>query len=151
VFAYADGQMCSAAYWLASQSSAIYAWEEATVGSIGVYSAFLDQSRAMEMAGIKPMIFKSGEHKAMGFPGTSLTEKERAMIQARVDEIGVAFRSSVNSGRAREIADDVMQGQSFTAQEAVKNGLVDSVADFAKALSDAGAIGRNEKQQKKGQ
>jgi signal peptide peptidase SppA len=148
VFAYADGQMCSAAYWLASQSSAVYAWQEATVGSIGVYSAFLDRSREMEMAGIKPVIFKSGDHKAMGFPGTSLTEKERDMIQARVNEIGDTFRAMVRSGRAREIADEVMQGQAFTAPEALKNGLVDSIADFAKALSDAGAIGRNEKQQK---
>jgi ClpP class serine protease len=102
----------------------------------------------MEMAGIKPVIFRSGEHKAMGFPGTSLTEKERDMIQARVNEIGDTFRAMVRSGRAREIADEVMQGQAFTAPEALKNGLVDSIADFAKALSDAGAIGRNEKQQK---
>lgn len=152
VFAYCDGQTCSAAYWLASQSDAIYSWDESTIGSIGVYSAFLDRSRELEMAGIKPVIFKSGEHKAMGFPGTSLTDKERDMIQARVDEIGVTFRATVSKGRAREIAGDVMQGQSFTAQESIANGLIDSISDFAAALKDAGAIGRQKKQQQqKGQ
>jgi protease-4 len=150
VLAYADGQCCSAAYWLASQSCAVYAWAEACIGSIGVYSAFLDRSREMEMAGIKPVVFKSGDHKAMGFPGTSLTEKERAMIQARVDQIGVTFRETVNKGRAREISMDVMQGQSFTAQESLANGLVDSITDFATALKDAGAMGRREKQKKEG-
>lgn len=150
VVAYADGQMCSAAYWMASQSSAIYAWDEACIGSIGVYSAFLDRSREMEMAGIKPMIFKSGEHKAMGFVGTSLTEKERAMIQARVDDIGAKFRSTVSAGRARTIADDVMQGQSFTASESLANGLIDSISNYATALKDAGALGRQEKQKKEG-
>ena len=150
VLAYADGQCCSAAYWLASQSNAVYAWEEASVGGIGVYSAFLDRSREMEMAGIKPVIFKSGEHKAMGFPGTSLTEKERDMIQARVDEIGVTFRATVTKGRARNIADEIMQGQSFTAGESVKNGLVDSITDFATALRDAGVMGRQHKQKKEG-
>jgi signal peptide peptidase SppA len=148
VLAYADGQMCSAAYWLASQSSTIYAWDESAIGSIGVYSAFLDRSREMEMAGIKPVIFKSGDHKAMGFPGTSLTDKEREMIQARVDEIGAKFRATVNSGRARAIADDVMQGQSFTAAESLANGLIDTVSDFGTALSDAGKLGRMEKQKK---
>jgi signal peptide peptidase SppA len=148
VWGYVDGQANSAACWLLTQCTAAYAWQEATVGSIGVYSAFLDRSREMEMAGIKPVIFRSGIHKAMGFPGTSLTEKERDMAQARVDEIGATFRGMVRSGRAREIADEVMQGQAFTAQEALKNGLIDSITDFAKALSDAGAIGRNEKQQK---
>jgi len=150
VLAYADGQMCSAAYWLASQSSAIYSWDESSIGSIGVYSAFLDRSREMEMAGIKPIIFKSGEHKAMGFTGTSLTDKEREMIQARVDEIGVKFRSTVNTGRARTIADDVMQGQSFTATESLASGLIDTISDYGTALNDAGKLGRMEKQNKEG-
>jgi signal peptide peptidase SppA len=150
VLAYADGQCCSAAYWLASQSNAVYAWAEANVGSIGVYSAFLDRSREMEMAGIKPVIFKSGEHKAMGFAGTSLTEKERAMIQARVDEIGVKFRSAVSDGRHTTFHADVMQGQSFTAAESMANGLIDTITDFGTALSDAGKLGRIEKQKKEG-
>ena len=148
VLAYADGQMCSAAYWMASQSDAIYAWDEACVGSIGVYSAFLDRSREMEMAGIKPIIFKSGDHKAMGFPGTSLTEDQVKMLQARVDEIGVTFRETVRNGRARKIADETMQGQAFTAQESMENGLVDSITDLATALKDAGSLGRKQKQAK---
>lgn len=128
VIAYADGQMASAAYWLASQSSAIYAWKEAVVGSIGVYSAFLDQSRAYEMAGVKPIVFKSGTEKAMGYPGTSLTEKQIADIQAQVDEIGARFRETVRTGRAKNISDETMQGQSFTAQQGLENGLIDSIA-----------------------
>jgi ClpP class serine protease len=70
------------------------------------------------------------------------------MIQARVDEIGAKFRATVNSGRARAIADDVMQGQSFTAAESLANGLIDTVSDFGTALSDAGKLGRMEKQKK---
>lgn len=147
VFAYADGQMCSAAYWIASQSSAIYAWNESSIGSIGAYSAFLDQTRAFEMAGLKPEIFKSGDHKGMGMPGTSLTEDQKAMIQKTVDEIGVRFRQAVTDGRGRAIDAVVMQGQSFSADECMANGLIDSISDFATVLNDAGAIGKGKKQQ----
>lgn len=148
VIAYADGQMASAAYWIGSQASAIYSWDESSIGSIGVYSAFLDQSRAYEMAGLKPEIFKSGEHKGMGMPGTSLTPDQKAMIQKSVDEIGVKFRATVQAGRARSIADDVMQGQSFSAAESMANGLIDSISDFAVALADAGRLGRKQKEKK---
>jgi signal peptide peptidase SppA len=148
VIAYADGQMCSAAYWIGSQASAIYSWDESSIGSIGVYSAFLDQSRAFEMAGVKPEIFKSGEHKGMGMPGTSLTTDQKAMIQASVDEIGVKFRATVQAGRKRPIDDEDMQGQSFSAQEAMGNGLIDSISTFAVALADAGRLGRKQKEKK---
>lgn len=137
VIAYADGQMCSAAYWIASNSNAIYSWNESSVGSIGVYSAYLDESRKYDMAGVRVDVFKSGEHKGMGMPGTSLTDEQKAMIQTRVDQIGQQFRATVREGRGN-IPDAIMQGQSFTAKEAKKNGLIDSIATIQDALRDAG-------------
>jgi len=56
----------------------------------------------------------------------------------------------VNTGRARTIADDVMQGQSFTATESLASGLIDTISDYGTALSDAGKLGRMEKQNKEG-
>jgi signal peptide peptidase SppA len=131
VIAYADGLMCSAAYWIASQANAIYSWNESTIGSIGVYSAHLDTSRKAENEGAVVEMFKSGKFKGMGYPGTSLTDEERAMIQKRVDEIGVQFRSTVRAGRdPRQISDDTMQGQSFTAAESIQNGLIDGICSM---------------------
>lgn len=148
VIAYADGQMASAAYWIGSQASAVYSWTESSIGSIGVYSAFLDQSRAYEMAGLKPEIFKSGKHKGMGMAGTSLTDEQRAMIQKSVDEIGSTFRAIVKEGRRNKVSDETMQGQSFSAQEAMALGLIDSISTFAVALADAGRLGRKQKEMK---
>lgn len=148
VMAYADGQMCSAAYWIASQANGIYSWTESSIGSIGVYSAFLDQSRAYEMAGVKTEIFRSGKHKGMGMAGTSLTDEQRSMIQKSVDEIGVNFRAVVRSGRFNKVPLDAMQGQSFTANEAQKLGLIDSIATMDQALADVGRLGRKEKEKK---
>lgn len=137
VIAYADGLMCSAAYWIASQAAAVYAWDEAVVGSIGVYCSFLDTSRKAENEGAITEIFKSGKYKAMGHPGTSLTPDERAMIQKRVDEIGVQFRAAVRSGRqGKQIADETLQGQSFSAAECVNNGLIDGIMSAADAVHE---------------
>lgn len=148
VIAYADGQMCSAAYYLASAASQIYALPSAQVGSIGVYLSLLDMSRAAEMQGIRVELFKSGKFKGMGQPGTSLNDEQRAMLQARVDKIGKKFRSDVVTGRQREIDPAIMQGQSFDADEAMTAGLIDGITNFEGALSDAAFAGRIARQQK---
>jgi protease-4 len=142
VIAYADGQMCSAAYYIASQASQIYAMPSAQVGSIGVYLALLDYSRAAEMQGIKVEMFKSGKHKGMGQPGTTLTDEQRAMLQGRVDALGTEFRATVTAGRMRDIDPGVMQGQSFSAKEGMACGLIDGVCSFDEALSDAEYAGK---------
>lgn len=149
VVSYADGQMCSAAYWLASQSTQVYAMPSASVGSIGVYLALLDVSRAAEMAGIRVELFKSGKFKGAGQPGTSLSDDSRAMLQAGVDKIGAQFRAAVNAGRGRIIDPAVMQGQSFDADECMANGLIDGVCDFDAALSDAAWLGKQTKKARK--
>ncbi len=140
VVAFVDGQASSAAYWIASQASAIYATESASVGSIGVYSALLDTSLAMAAAGARVEVFKSGIHKGAGLPGTSLTDDQRAMIQAGVDSLGVAFRADVRAGRGRDISDDDMQGQSFDVAAGLAAGLIDSVSTLGKAVADASRL-----------
>ena len=77
--------------------------------------------------------------------GSASFESQRAMLQARVDKLGVEFRGSVVAGRQREIGDDVMQGQSFDADEAVRNGLIDAVCSFDEALSGASYLGKMRK------
>jgi signal peptide peptidase SppA len=141
VVAFADGRMQSAAYWLASQADAIFATQSGNVGSIGVYAAFLDRSRAAEMQGVKVEVFKSGKHKGMGIPGTTLTDEQRQMMQADVDKIGAEFRAVVRAGRTpRTVADEVMQGQSFSVADALANGLVDGVGTIGQAIRDAARL-----------
>lgn len=142
VVAYIDGLCCSAAYWMASQCNIILGTPSGTTASIGAYTAILDQSRAAEMAGIKVEVFKSGPHKGMGMAGTSLTDAQRAMLQANVDRLGADFKAAVRSGRERAIPEDVMQGQSIGVKEAIAVGLVDAESSLEAALSDAKLLGK---------
>jgi len=140
VVAFCDGQCASAAYWLASQATIISAIPSASVGSIGCYAPFLDQSRAAEMAGLRVKMFTSGIYKGMGYPGTELTESQAKLIQQSVDHIAAQFKAAVRGGRGN-LSDDLMQGQSFDAETAVKNNLIDGITSgVGQAIRDCLAL-----------
>ncbi len=140
VFAYTDGMMCSAAYWLGSQCEGIFAAPSADVGSIGVYLAWLDQADAAEAAGYHLELIKAGEFKAMGHPLKHLTEQERQMLQDEVDEIYTRFKTAVTTRRPG-ISESTMQGQTFSFDALTSNGLVDqlhnNIKSVVRALADA--------------
>lgn len=122
VYAFTGGQMCSAAYWVASQCDALYASSSARVGSIGVILPFLDESEAFEQAGLKMEVFASGKFKGIGTPGVTLTEEQRELLRSEVEEIFGDFRSAVLA-RGRKIPDEAMEGQSFSARQAQRFNL----------------------------
>lgn len=123
--AYTGDCIGSAAYWLASQANRIYASKSARVGSVGVYLALLDVSRAMELEVVKLELFKSqGAYKAMGLPGNPLSEEQRALLQAGVDKSYAQFVSYIKAKRPN-VAAKAMEGQMFDCEDAIKAGLVD--------------------------
>ncbi len=91
VNAFVDGMACSAAYYIASQADQIDAAPSAILGSIGVYCAVLDQSKALEMKGYNVQLIKAGKYKAAGAFGP-LSDDDKAMMQARVDSLHADFR-----------------------------------------------------------
>ena len=125
-YAFTDGQMCSAAYWIASQADAIFATPSARVGSIGVLMPMLDESKAFEQAGLKVELFAAGKFKSIGVAGTSLTDEQRAWLQAQIDETYADFKAAVLA-RGRRITPDVMEGQCFSGRKASYNSLTSGV------------------------
>ena len=126
VHAYVDACACSAAYYIASQADQITAAPSAVLGSIGVYLALLDETRALEMDGYKVELMKAGKFKAMGASFKPLTDEERAMFQASVEEIYAQFTGAVRSARP-QVSDETMQGQTFTGAKARAAGLSDEL------------------------
>ena len=134
VYAFSAGQMCSAAYWVASQADAIYATPSARIGSIGVILPVVDSSAAFEQAGLKVEVFAAGKFKSAGTPGTSLTDDQRAWLQSEVEETAADFHAAVLA-RGRKIPDEAMEGQTFSARKAMRFNLAGMVASRAEALS----------------
>ncbi len=129
VVAYANGQMCSAAYWIGSSAKKIYASRGAMVGSIGVYAVVADYTVANGMAGIRREIVQAGASKAAGHPDKPFTQKDRNVIQEEVDTIFDLFVESIarNRGKSIEAVLKVATGDIFIGKVAFEKGLVDGL------------------------
>lgn len=133
VYAFTAGQMCSAAYWVASQADAIYASPSARIGSIGVILPVVDSTGAFAQAGLKIEVFAAGKFKATGTPGTELTGEQRDWLQSEVEETFEEFRAAVLA-RGRKIPDEAMEGQTFSARKAMRLNLAGMVESREEAL-----------------
>jgi signal peptide peptidase SppA len=133
--AYTDYQMCSAAYYLAAACDEIYCAPTAIIGSIGVYCAGLDDSRAWEMEGMELILAKSGNLKAMGHPGKAWSAEERQWLQTMADSSGAEFRNWVTSRRGA-VPEEAMQGQYYFAQYAAPALLDGLYRDIPALLAD---------------
>ena len=69
VVAFADDMAASAAYWIGSQANAFYGNATAAIGSIGVYTLFVDSSERAKQMGLEFIIVRSGANKGIGSPG----------------------------------------------------------------------------------
>jgi len=135
VVAFTDGVMASAAYWLSSGADSIFASQSASIGSIGVYMALVDKTRAMEMQGLRAELFKRGKYKGIGIDGIPLSDDDRGMIQERVNELYGWFTAHVRMFR-EDILDSTMEGQVFFAEQAKANDLIDVVGSRDVAMRE---------------
>lgn len=133
IVSYVDGMAASAGYWLASQAHGIVTTPSSTTGSIGVYMALLDSSRALEQEGYSMEVIKAGKYKGIGIQGTSLTAEQRNLLQGEVNQLHEMFKGAVKIGRGN-INDDLMQGQDFMGEDAVKLGLADTLGNLDEAV-----------------
>jgi signal peptide peptidase SppA len=130
VHAYTSTMCCSAAYYIASQADFIASAPSAIVGSIGVYMALIDQTRKLEMEGIKVELIKAGRLKAMGASFKPITDEERGILQANTDRIHEEFKAAVNSKRPK-VSTETMQGQWFDGSSGAQNHLVDEATNLS--------------------
>ena len=140
ILAYNAAMMDSAAYWLGAGATMIWATESARTGSIGAYLALLDLSGYYDEMGIKVELFKSGENKGMGIPGTSLTDEQRARLQTRIDKLGAKFRDAVSTARANGVQAEYMDGDDYDADEAAGARLIDGVGTLEQARAELARV-----------
>lgn len=138
IVAVANTMMASAAYWIGSAATEVVAAPSALVGSIGVLTMHVDQSKLLEeFLGIKVTLISAGKHKVDGNPYEPLSEQARKSIQTLVDDYYDLFVSAVALQRGVS-ADDVRsgfgQGKVVLAAEAARLGMVDRVETMEQAL-----------------
>lgn len=145
VVTYAAGNMQSAAYWLGSAGSRVYASRTSFVGSIGVYTVAVDRSKQLEKEGVKAQVVRSGKWKGLGTGLEPLSDAYIEKLQAQVDQLNAIFEARVaeNLGvPVKEVSSRMGQGREFLGAEAVAAGLISGVATSREAFEVAQILGR---------
>ena len=126
----------SAAYSIASAADHITVTRSGGTGSVGVVTAHVDYSKAMEQRGVKVTFFKFGAHKTDGNPYEALSESAAKRIQARIDKLGAVFVSTVARNRAMtEDAVRETEALTYDAEDSVKVGFADMIGTMEDEMS----------------
>ena len=137
VVAIANSLAASAAYWIGCAASEFYVTPGGEVGSIGVWQAHQDFSRALDEAGVTTTLISAGAFKVEGNPYSPLDHEAQSFIQSRVDEYYAAFARAVSRGRGVTVAqvrDGMGQGRVLGAQAALDQHMVDGIATLEDVL-----------------
>ena len=138
VVAIANSLAASAAYWIGSQAGEFYVTAGGEVGSIGVWQAHQDYSKAMDEAGVKTTLISAGKFKVEGNPYAPLDEEAQGFMQSRVDDYYASFTKAVAKGRGvpiTQVRDGMGQGRVLGADAALAQNMVDGIASFDQVLS----------------
>jgi len=133
VVSIANSLAASAAYWIGCSASEFYVTPGGEVGSIGVWQAHQDYSKAMDEAGVKTTLISAGKFKVEGNPYAPLDEEAQGFMQSRVDDYYAAFTKAVAKGRGvpiSQVRDGMGQGRVLGADAALASSMVDGIATF---------------------
>jgi signal peptide peptidase SppA len=138
IVALANGMAASAAYWIGTSADELWVTPSGQVGSIGVFAAHEDISKALDMEGIKVSLVSAGRFKTEGMPYEPLSSEARASIQKMVDDFHAMFINAV--ARNRDVASSTVrngfgEGRMLSAQDAVRAGMADGVATLDQTLA----------------
>lgn len=127
---YIDGMSASAAYALTAISDEVISHPMAESGSIGVLIRLIDQSGAMEQAGLKQIFITSAESKVPFNEAGGFKPDFLADLQERVDELHGEFVGHV--AKYRGMTPEAVNGLNakvFSAKKAQEIGLIDKIME----------------------
>ncbi len=133
----------SGGYYIACAADSVLALPGTLTGSIGVILQFPDLREVFRKVGIGMETIKSGAHKDIGSPFRQLTDSERELLQAMVDDVYGQFVEVVAQGRgmSQDSVRALADGRIFSGRQAQTLGLIDRTGSYHDALAVAGGMG----------
>lgn len=127
----------SGGYYISSPAVKIFANPGTITGSIGVIFQFPHYYKLLDKIGIQMTTIKAGKLKDVGNPNRDLTEKEKEYLQTLLDNTHEQFINDVSIAREmdKEELRKIADGRIFTGEQALEEGLVDSLGGYSDALS----------------
>ena len=129
----------SGAYYLSLPADLIMAHPTTITGSVGVIFLRPKVSGLMDKIGLGVDVTKFGKNKDMGSPFRDSTEEEKNIMQNVVNDFGERFIRLVQKHRKlKEPAmGEITTARIFTADEALKWGLIDKIGYLSDAVTEA--------------
>lgn len=130
----------SGGYYIAAGADKIYANPGTITGSIGVIMEFLNVEALYEKLGLKGQVIKSGKFKDIGSGLRDMTDDEKEILQALIDDVYGQFVDAISVGRniKRENIIAYADGRVFSGSKAKEIGFVDELGtleDTIEAIS----------------
>lgn len=135
IWAVANEQAYSAAYWLAASAQRLYAPITAGVGSIGAVMLHVDQSKRDAQMGYSYTFIYSGAHKVDGNSHQPMNKSALKWAQAEVDRSRQLFAQAVATRRGLT-AEAVLGTEAalLTPPEALEGGYLDGIQNLLEAV-----------------
>ena len=130
----------SGGYMIAAAGDSILAETNTITGSIGVFGMMpIAQKLLNDKLGINIDTISTGQMSSGLTPFYAFSEKERKIMQTRVEETYASFLSIVaeSRGKTSEEIHEIAQGRVWTGPKAVEIGLVDRIGDLDDAIASA--------------
>jgi len=150
------GVAASGGYYLAmavgDQPKSIYAEPTTTTGSIGVIVPHYDLSGLLTKFNVKDDSIVSHPRKQLLTMTRPVSDEDRKILQAYVNEAFGRFKDIVQGGRpvfreAPQKLDELATGEIFTAQQAKNHGLIDEIGFVEDAIERALELAKLNKDQ----
>jgi protease-4 len=105
-------------------------------GSIGVIAEFMQLKDALDKLGVGFKTIKSGKLKDSGSSLRKMTEEDEQYFQQLMDDVHRQFIAVVESERHMDhkLVVKIADGRVFTGEQAVRNGLVDTLGTLEDAI-----------------
>jgi len=137
MYSVASGMMASAAYWIGSATDKVFVSPSSLTGSIGVWCAHIDVSKALDEIGYKVTLISAGKYKVEGNPYEPLDEEAHEAMLAEVQSYYDQFVADVAKQRNRRettVRSGFGEGRVLPADCAVDEHLADGVATLQQVV-----------------
>jgi protease-4 len=133
----------SGGYYIACAGDYVIAHPDTLTGSIGVISQFITYEGLLEKIGVDAVVITTGPRKDLGSPFRDMTEEEKDLWRAILDQVYEDFVAVVVEGRdlPAEIVRELADGRVYTGRQAMDLGLVDDVGTRQAAIDKAAELG----------
>lgn len=132
----------SGGYSISMHADKIFASSSTLTGSIGVFGMLPTYQRSLETIGISTDGIGTTPWSGEFQPDREMSSQTKQLLQLFVEDTYDDFVSDVASSRGLEksAVDQIGQGQVWTGNEAIENGLVDDLGSLDDAVIAAGAL-----------